>query len=105
MKLNALTPCRTDPFHNKLRLGDEFLARITRLAVASAAPDARDTVLGQTAVCELGANEATKGFLFQGAPPWSAVSEGARFTGVSAPQAPTRKAGVQAGKFCRTHPY
>src|ERR1700730_12266542 len=45
VKLDSQTSRRTDPFHDKLRFGDNFLAGVTRLAVASAAPEARDTVL------------------------------------------------------------
>jgi hypothetical protein len=55
MKLNALTARRADTFHNKLRLGDDFLAGVTRLAVASTTPETRDTVLGQTTGSELAA--------------------------------------------------
>src|ERR1700737_3314965 len=62
-----------------------------------ATPQARDTVLGQPTVSKLGPNEATKSFLFQG--------EGSSSSGPGVPdspgsrrsEAPTRKAGVQAG--------
>jgi hypothetical protein len=46
VKLDTQTSRRADPFHDKLRFGDNFLAGVTRLAVASTAPEARDTVLG-----------------------------------------------------------
>jgi hypothetical protein len=45
MKLNALAARRADAFHDKLPLGDEFLAGVTRLAIARTTPEARDTVL------------------------------------------------------------
>jgi hypothetical protein len=45
MKLNALAARRADAFHDELRLGDDFLAGVTRLAVACTAPEARDAVL------------------------------------------------------------
>src|ERR1700737_576575 len=66
MKLNALAACRADTLHHKLRLGDDFLAGVTRLAVARPTPQARDAVLGQPTVSKLGSNEATKDFLFHG---------------------------------------
>jgi hypothetical protein len=66
VELDSQPSRRADPLHDKLRFGDDFLARITGLAVASTSPDAGDTVLGQTTIGELASNQATEGFLFHG---------------------------------------
>jgi hypothetical protein len=68
VKLNAFASRRADPFHDKLRRGDALLTGVTRLAVASATPEARDTVLGQTTVSELPSNQVAEGLLFHVAP-------------------------------------
>ena len=68
VKLNAFASRRADPFHDKLRLGDDLLTGVTRLAVAGATPEARDTVLGQTAVSELPSNQMAESLLFHVAP-------------------------------------
>ena len=74
VKLNTFAARCADTFHDKLRLGDDFLAGVTRLAVARTAPEARDAVLGQATVSEFVPNEATKGFLFH----WQSFGQDAR---------------------------
>ena len=68
VKLNAFASRRADPFHDKLRLGDDLLTGVTRLAVAGATPEARDTVLGQTTVSELASNQTAENLLLHVAP-------------------------------------
>ena len=68
VKLNVFASRRADPFHDKLRRGDDLLTGVTRLAVASATPEPRDTVLGQTTVSELPSNQMAESLLFHVAP-------------------------------------
>ena len=68
VKLNAFASRRADPFHDKLRRGDDLLTGVTRLAVAGATPEARDTVLGQATVSELASNQTAENLLFHVAP-------------------------------------
>jgi len=72
VKLNAFASRRADPFHDKfhdkLRLGDDLLTGVTRLAVAGATPEARNTVLGQTTVSELASHQVAESLLFHVAP-------------------------------------
>lgn len=68
VKLNAFASRRADPFHDKLRRGDDLLTSVTRLAVAGATPEARDAVLGQTTVSELASNQTAENLLLHVAP-------------------------------------
>jgi hypothetical protein len=68
VKLNAFASRRADPFHDKLRRGDDLLTGVTCLAVAGATPEPRDAVLGQTTVSELASNQTAENLLFHVAP-------------------------------------
>src|SRR5216683_1978028 len=63
-----LPPVVLTPSMTRLRLGDDLLTGVTRLAVAGATPEARDTVLGQTTVSELASNQTAENLLFHVAP-------------------------------------
>jgi hypothetical protein len=103
VKLNAFASRRADPFHDKLRRGDALLTSVTRLAVASATPEARDTVLGQTTVSELPSNQMAEGLLFHMAPAPVTCWRRQIHLGLGArPRQPD--AGVQATELCGGRP-
>jgi hypothetical protein len=98
MELDPFAACRADPFHDKLRLTDQFIAGVTRLARTSSPPNARNTVLRQPTIGKLGLDQETKGARVHAVPlGWVPVPDGAM------PDSPgswrndaNQKAGVQA---------
>ena len=49
-----------DAFHEKVRFRDFVLAREANFAVASSAPDTRDSAMRQATISKLGADKDTK---------------------------------------------
>ena len=97
MELNPFGARRADPFHDKLRLTDQFIAGVTRLTRASAAPKARNTVLRKPTIGELALDQKTKGGRVHEVPRrWlSAGSCQARFTAVLAQRRQPRRPGCR----------
>lgn len=60
MELNPFAARRADPFHDKLRFTDQFIAGVTCLTRTRAAPNARNTVLRKPAICEFALYQKTK---------------------------------------------
>jgi hypothetical protein len=73
MELNTLTSRRADPFHDKLRLTDEFIAGVTRLTSTSSTPNARDTVLRKSTIGEFASDQETKGVWVHGTRLWADI--------------------------------
>jgi hypothetical protein len=85
---------RGDALQHKLLFRDGLVARIAHLPVTGTAPYSGYTVVRQATVMKLSSDECTGGVV-HGTLRRPAVQQ-ARFTTVSAPEAPTRKAMVQA---------
>ena len=78
MELNPFAARRADPFHDELRLGDDFLAGVTRLTRTSSAPNARNTVLRKPTIGELASDQEPKAVLLHEVPlGWASVPDGA----------------------------
>lgn len=61
MELNPFAARRADPFHDKLRLTDYFIAGVTRLTRTCSAPNTRNTILRKPTIIELALDQETKG--------------------------------------------
>ena len=97
MELNPFAARRADPFHDKLRLTDQFIAGVTRLTRTGAAPKARNTVLRKSTIGELALDQKTKGGRVHEVPRWwlSAGWCQARFTAVLAQRRQPRRPGCR----------
>jgi hypothetical protein len=102
VELDPASRC-VNPLHHHLGFGHDLPAAIAGFPVARTTPDAWDMVVGQTPIRELFLDHETQGVPFHESPRRVQIRH-ARFTGVSTPAAPTRKARVQATALCAAAP-
>jgi hypothetical protein len=90
--------CEGDSLDGHLIFRHRQLAGVARLPVARSTIDPRDAITRKTAALELVHDEGVESFFVQWRRPLGvAASLDARFTRSWCPEAPTRKAEVQAG--------